>query len=279
MKLRAAILVLAVAWPLSIWGSSPGLAQDLTLEGALSQGGLIYGRTLPGAEVTLDGRPVRVGADGRFLIGFGRDAAPEAVLELTLPDGTLARRTLAVEQRNYDIQRIDGLPQEKVSPPEEVLARIADEQAMVAEVRKADRPEPWFETGFVWPVTGPISGVYGSQRILNGEPKWPHFGVDVAVPVGTPVVAPADGLVVVAHHDMYYSGGTVLLDHGYGLTSAYLHLHEVSVEEGQMLRQGEPLGSVGATGRVTGAHLDWRFNWFDQRLDPALIVGPMPETP
>jgi len=255
------------------------LAQDLTLEGALSQGGLIYGRTLPGAEVTLDGRPVRVGADGRFLIGFGRDAAPEAVLELTLPDGTLARRTLAVEQRNYDIQRIDGLPQEKVSPPEEVLARIADEQAMVAEVRKADRPEPWFETGFVWPVTGPISGVYGSQRILNGEPKWPHFGVDVAVPVGTPVVAPADGLVVVAHHDMYYSGGTVLLDHGYGLTSAYLHLHEVSVEEGQMLRQGEPLGSVGATGRVTGAHLDWRFNWFDQRLDPALIVGPMPETP
>ncbi len=279
MKLRAAILVLAVAWPLSIWGSSPGLAQDLTLEGALSQGGLIYGRTLPGAEVTLDGRPVRVGADGRFLIGFGRDAAPEAVLELTLPDGTLARRTLAVEQRNYDIQRIDGLPQDKVSPPEEVLARIADEQAMVAEVRKADRPEPWFETGFVWPVTGPISGVYGSQRILNGEPKWPHFGVDVAVPVGTPVVAPADGLVVVAHHDMYYSGGTVLLDHGYGLTSAYLHLHEVSVEEGQMLRQGEPLGSVGATGRVTGAHLDWRFNWFDQRLDPALIVGPMPETP
>jgi len=279
VKLRAAILVLAVAWPLSIWGSSPGLAQDLTLEGALSQGGLIYGRTLPGAEVTLDGRPVRVGADGRFLIGFGRDAAPEAVLELTLPDGTLARRTLAVEQRNYDIQRIDGLPQDKVSPPEEVLARIADEQAMVAEVRKADRPEPWFETGFVWPVTGPISGVYGSQRILNGEPKWPHFGVDVAVPVGTPVVAPADGLVVVAHHDMYYSGGTVLLDHGYGLTSAYLHLHEVSVEEGQMLRQGEPLGSVGATGRVTGAHLDWRFNWFDRRLDPVLIAGPMPQSP
>ena len=117
------------------------------------------------------------------------------------------------------------------------------------------------------------------QRILNGEPKWPHFGVDVAVPVGTPVVAPADGLVVVAHDDMYYSGGTVLLDHGYGLTSAYLHLHEVSVAEGQMLRQGDRLGSVGATGRVTGAHLDWRFNWFDRRLDPVLIAGPMPQSP
>ncbi len=267
------------AWLLSISGASPGFAQDLTLEGALSQGGLLYGRTLPGAEVRLDGRPVRVGADGRFLIGFGREAAPEAVLELTLPDGTLARRTLAIEQRSYEIQRVDGLPQEKVTPPEEVLARIAAERAMVAVVRKVDRPEPWFETGFVWPVTGPISGVYGSQRILNGEPRWPHFGVDVAVPVGTPVVAPADGLVVLAHDDMYYSGGTVLLDHGYGLTSAYLHMKEVLVEEGQMLRQGDRLGSVGATGRVTGAHLDWRFNWFDRRLDPVLIVGPMPETP
>lgn len=264
-----------VAW----LGSNPGLAQDLTLAGALSQGGLVTGRTQPGAEVSLDGRPVRVDADGRFLIGFGRDAPPEAVLELALPDGSQARRTLAIAQRSYDIQRIDGLPQDKVTPPEEVLARIAAEREMVAQVRKVDRPEPWFETGFVWPVIGPISGVYGSQRILNGEPKWPHFGVDVAVPVGTPVVAPADGLVVLAHPDMYYSGGTVLLDHGHGLTSTYLHLHEVSVEEGQMLRQGERLGSVGATGRVTGAHLDWRFNWFDQRLDPVLVAGPMPQNP
>jgi murein DD-endopeptidase MepM/ murein hydrolase activator NlpD len=276
---RAPVLAAAVAWLLCAAGPSLGFAQDLTLEGALSQGGLVTGRTLPGAEVRLDGRPVRVGADGRFLLGFGREAAPEAVLELTLPDGTLARRTLAIEQRSYDIQRVDGLPQEKVTPPEAVLARIAAERAVVAEVRKVDRPEPWFETGFVWPVTGPISGVYGSQRILNGEPRWPHFGVDVAVPVGTPVIAPADGLVVVAHDDMYYSGGTVLLDHGFGLTSAYLHMKEVLVEEGQMLRQGDRLGSVGATGRVTGAHLDWRFNWFDRRLDPVLIAGPMPDTP
>ncbi len=277
--MRWAPVLAAAAWLLWISGPNPATAQDLALAGALSQGGLVTGRTVPGAEVRLDGRPVRVGADGRFLLGFGREAAPEAVLELTLPDGTVARRTLAIEQRSYDIQRIDGLQPEKVTPPEAVLARIADERAMVAVVRKVDRPEPWFETGFVWPVTGPISGVYGSQRILNGEPKWPHFGVDVAVPVGTPVVAPADGLVVVAHDDMYYSGGTVLLDHGYGLTSAYLHLHEVSVAEGQMLRQGDRLGSVGATGRVTGAHLDWRFNWFDRRLDPVLIAGPMPETP
>lgn len=275
MRPWAAFAILAAVWFLP----GTGLAQDLTLTGALSQGGLVTGQTRPGSAVRLDGRPVRVGADGRFLIGFGRDAPPEAVLELTLPDGTLARRTLAIEQRSYDIQRIDGLPPEKVTPPEEVLARIAAEQAMVNEVRKVDRPEPWFETGFVWPVRGRISGIYGSQRILNGEPRWPHFGVDVAAVEGTPVVAPADGLVVLAHPDMYYSGGTVLLDHGHGLTSAYLHLREIFVEQGQMLRQGERIGSVGSTGRVTGAHLDWRFNWFDERLDPMLVAGPMPQSP
>ncbi|HEX9770743.1 MAG TPA: M23 family metallopeptidase [Kiloniellales bacterium] len=279
MRRRVPVVAALAGWLLLTAAPAPAPAQDLTLDGALSQGGLVYGRTLPGTEVWLDGRPVRVGADGRFLLGFGRDAAPEALLDLTLPDGSRARRTLSIEQRAYDIQRVDGLPQEKVTPPEEVLARIAAEQAMVEEVRKVDRPEPWFETGFVWPVVGPISGIYGSQRILNGEPRWPHYGVDVAAPEGTPVVAPADGLVVLVHGDMYYSGGTVVLDHGFGLTSAYLHLKEISVEEGQTLRQGDRLGSVGATGRVTGAHLDWRFNWFDERLDPVLIAGPMPETP
>lgn len=279
MRRRVPVVAALAGWLLLTAAPAPAPAQDVTLDGALSQGGLVYGRTLPGTDVRLDGRPVRVGADGRFLLGFGRDAAPEALLDLTLPDGSRARRTLSIEQRAYDIQRVDGLPQEKVTPPEEVLARIAAEQAMVEEVRKVDRPEPWFETGFVWPVVGPISGIYGSQRILNGEPRWPHYGVDVAAPEGTPVVAPADGLVVLVNPDMYYSGGTVVLDHGFGLTSAYLHLKEISVEEGQTLRQGDRLGSVGATGRVTGAHLDWRFNWFDERLDPVLIAGPMPETP
>ena len=157
------------------------------------------------------------------------------------------------------------------------MARIRAENARIAEARAVDRAEPMFESGFVWPVVGPISGVFGSQRVLNGEPRRPHYGVDVAAPPGTPVTAPADGVVAIAHPDMYYTGGTVLIDHGHGLTSVYSHLEEVWVKEGARLRQGDPIGSVGATGRATGPHLDWRINWFDQRLDPALLVPPMPE--
>ncbi len=134
-----------------------------------------------------------------------------------------------------------------------------------------------FESGFTWPAVGPISGVFGSQRVLNGEPKRPHFGVDIAAAPGTPVMAPADGVVAIAHPDMYYTGGTVLIDHGHGLTSVYSHLREVSVKEGARLRQGDNIGRIGATGRATGPHLDWRINWFDQRLDPALLVPPMPK--
>ncbi len=252
-------------------------AQDMSLDGELSQGGLVWGTTLPGTKAVLDGRDVRVSDQGRFLLGFGRDAPPLATLTLAFPDGRAASYTLEIEQREYDVQRIDGLPKEKVTPPPEVLERIQKEIAMVAEVRAVDRPETWFEQGFTWPVAGRISGIYGSQRILNGEPRRPHMGIDIAAPTGTPVVAPADGLVVLVHPDMYFSGGTILIDHGHGLTSAYLHMDTISVEKNQMVKQGEPIGTVGATGRVTGPHLDWRFNWFDQRLDPVLVAGPMPE--
>lgn len=263
----------ALLWPGAL------RAQTLELEGPLIQGGLVIGTTEPGTRVRLDGRAVRVSQQGRFLLGFGRDAPARMTLDLRFPDGARARRTLEVEQREYDIQRVDGLPPAKVSPPQEALARIRAEAVRVAEARAADRPETWFEKGFVWPVTGEITGIFGSQRFLNGEPRQPHYGVDVAAPEGTPVTAPAEGVVALAHPDMYYSGGTVILDHGHGLSTTYLHLKEVWVQEGDLLRRGDPIGSVGATGRVTGAHLDWRFNWFEQRLDPALIAGPMPENP
>ncbi len=148
---------------------------------------------------------------------------------------------------------------------------------MIAEARARDTPEALFAGGFVWPAIGPISGVYGSRRVLNGEPKRPHYGVDVAAPEGSPVVAPADGIVALAEDDLYYTGGTVMLDHGHGLTSVFLHMSEVAAPLGARVRQGELIGRIGATGRVTGAHLDWRINLFTTRLDPALLVGPMPE--
>jgi len=276
---RWAFAGLIAAWLIFVAVGVPARAGDLDLEGQFVQGGLVFGTTDPAAQVRLGGRGVRVSPTGRFLLGFGRDHSSEAILEVTFPEGTTERRILNIAAREYEIQRIDGLPPSMVTPPEEVLARIRAEAERIAAARAVDGAEPMFESGFVWPAIGPISGVFGSQRILNGEPRRPHYGVDIAAPPGTPVIAPADGIVAIAETDMYYTGGTVLLDHGHGLTSVYSHLRDVSVVAGQRLRQGEPLGTVGASGRATGPHLDWRINWFEERLDPALLVPPMPAAP
>ncbi len=162
-----------------------------------------------------------------------------------------------------------------VTPDAKVLKRIRREAKAIGKIRRLDTAETWFADGFVWPVRGPISGVFGSQRILNGEPRCPHYGVDIAAPRGTPVTAPAPGRVALAEADLYFTGGTVMLDHGHGVSSVFSHLDRVSVTVGQVLRRGEALGTVGASGRATGPHLDWRVNWFAERLDPALLVGPM----
>jgi len=248
----------------------------LTLSGQFTQGGLITGRTAPGTVIRFAGRTVRVSGDGLFIIGFHRDDPAEMTLEARFPDGETDRLLLPVTGRQYDIQPINGLPQNKVTPPESVLARIRADAAAVRAVRNRDSDIPWFTEGFDWPARGRISGVYGSQRILNGTPAQPHYGVDIAAPAGTPVTAPASGTVTLAQTDMYYSGGTVILDHGHGLASAFLHLQRMDVKAGDVIRKGDPIGTIGATGRATGAHLDWRINWFDRRLDPALLVPPMP---
>lgn len=260
---------------LLLLAARPAAAVTLEMNGAFTQGGIVMGRTDPGATLTLDGRPVRVGAEGVFVLGFGREAAPKAELVVRGPDGSKERRTLEIAKREYRIQRIDGLPQRYVQPPADVLARIEREREQIKKAREIDTDRAYFAEGFIWPAKGRISGVYGSQRILNGVPKWPHFGVDVAAPVGTPVVAPAGGIVRLAEKDLYYTGGTVILDHGHGLTSAFLHMQDVNVKVGQELKRGEPIGTIGATGRATGPHLDWRINWFDVRVDAAVLVPPM----
>ena len=225
-----------------------------------------------------DGAPVRVSEDGWFLVGFGRGAPPEAALEVIWPDGRRERQVLTVKPREYQIERVDGLPARKVTPrSEEDLARIAADVALVKKARRTDDARTDFLDGFRWPVKGRISGVYGSQRILNGEPRRPHYGIDIAAPTGTKVLAPAGGIVTMAHPDMFFSGGTLIVDHGHGLSSAFLHLSRILVDEGDRVSQGQAIAEVGSSGRSTGAHLDWRINLFARRLDPALLAGPMPE--
>ena len=164
-----------------------------------------------------------------------------------------------------------------VEPNARDLERIKADNAAIGRARARDSAEPLWRGEWIWPVTGRISGVYGSQRILNGQPRRPHFGVDVAMPTGTPIVAPVDGVVSLAHRDLFFTGGTIIIDHGHGVGSLYAHLSAVDVQEGQRVKRGETIGKIGATGRVTGAHLHWGMTWYSTNIDPALVVPPMPQ--
>lgn len=249
----------------------------IEIDETLPQGGLLIGLTQPGSEVEVDGKTVRVSDSGHFLVAAGRDRPNDILIKARSRAGTTATKTLRVKARTYDIQRIDGLPPSQVTPAPETLDRIRKEAQQASQARLLDDARTDFLGGFIWPTQGPISGVYGSQRVLNGQPRRPHFGVDVAAPTGTPVVAPAAGVVTLAHQDMYFSGGTLILDHGHGLSSTFLHLSKLEVNEGDRIEQGQLIARVGATGRVTGAHLDWRMNLFKVRVDPQLLVPPMPD--
>ncbi len=251
----------------------PAWAQKL--DGNLTQGGLVIGKVDPTTSVSFQGKALRVSPDGIFVIGFDRDAPLKDVLKLCYANGKVGHRTITLTRRTYDIERINGLPSNLVEPKPQDLERINGEIAMVKRARQRDDPRTDFIQGFIWPVKGKITGVYGSQRILNDKPRRPHYGVDISAPIGTPVEAPADGVVSLLHPGMFFSGGTLIIDHGHGLSSSFLHLNKILVREGQGVKQGEVVAQVGASGRVTGAHLDWRMNWFDKRIDPALLVPPM----
>ncbi len=251
-------------------------AGELVLQGPLKQGGLIQGKTDPGARVLFDGKEIRVSKAGIFVFGFGRDFKETATLEVHFKDGTKEVRNLKIARRTYKTERVDGLPPSKVTPSEAFLKRIRRENGEIAKIRQIDTGEDWFLSGWVWPAKGRLSGVFGSQRILNGIPKRPHFGLDIAAPTGTPVYASTDGMIRMAEKDLYYTGGTIMIDHGFGLVSVYSHLSRLSVKPGTFVRQGEKIGEVGSTGRSTGPHLDWRLNWFKERLDPELLLSKSP---
>jgi murein DD-endopeptidase MepM/ murein hydrolase activator NlpD len=260
-----------------LWLPVSALAAPVELVGNFMQGGLVFGKTDPNAKIIFEGKPVRVAKSGRFVFGFGRDFKATATLIVELPNGERERRVLTIEQRTYPTERLQGLPPSKVTPSEEFLKRIRKENGEIARLRAVDTEQEWYMSGWEWPAIGRVSGVYGSQRILNDIPKRPHFGLDVAAPVGTPIVASTDGMVKMAEQDLFYTGGTVMIDHGHGLVSVYSHLSKLTVSPGDFVTQGTKIGEMGKTGRATGAHLDWRLNWFKQRLDPELLLGTMPK--
>lgn len=269
--LLAALFVLLV-------GCAPPANEVVRLSGAYQQGGLIVGTALPQAQVRLNGERVKVYDDGRFLLGFDRDAAPSHSLHIRWPTGRSETLTLPISAQEYRVQNITNVDQSRVTPPQEVLDRIAKESQETSLARSIQTDKPFFDAGWIWPVSGPVTGVYGSARIYNGTPGAPHWGIDIAAPTGTPILAPSAGLVRLVHQDNYFAGGLVILDHGYGLTSSFLHMSRIDVRPGDLVQRGAVLGAVGSTGRSTGPHLDWRMNLGpDTRLDVALL--PLPPGP
>ena len=266
--------LVALALSTQTQADTTGVCPELT--GDFKQGGLLWGEVNPDTRIVFNDRAVPVLPDGSFVIGLGRDAAPGQTLSV---DSTTCPVTIST--REYRISRVEGVPQRTVTPPPEQLERIRRERALVR-AAKAKRIEQIeflhaVRDGLAWPAMGRISGVYGSQRFYNGTPGNPHYGVDIARPTGHPVLSPGPGVVTLAEPDLFYSGGTVILDHGYGLNSSFLHMSRIDVKVGDVIKTGDQLGAIGATGRATGPHLDWRMSWFDQRVDPQLLVPPMPK--
>jgi murein DD-endopeptidase MepM/ murein hydrolase activator NlpD len=250
--------------------------QRIVFPAAASQGALVFGKVPGGRIVRYAGRVLRPTPYGTVVFGIGRDESGPVRVDVQRPDGLSESASITVTPRDWPIERIDGVPPATVNPPPAIAERIEREQAMVVAARERDDDRADFVQGFVWPVQGRISGRFGNQRVYNGSPKSPHSGMDIAVPQGTPVLAPAAGIVTFANADLYLTGGTVLLDHGHGVSSNFLHLSRIDVKVGDRVEQGQVIGAVGATGRATGPHLHWGMNWFDVRIDPLLVLERKP---
>lgn len=246
------------------------------VRGTWRQGELLLGHAAPGTRIEFDGHQVGLTPYGTFVIGLDRDEKSPAVLQVTGVDGERRVLRYPVAPGDWKVQAINGLPEAEVNPPPAVMARIHREAQAIVRTRSVSSPGTGFTQRFIWPVIGEISSVFGSQRVLNGEPKQPHYGVDIAVPAGTPVVAPAAGVVSLVAQDLYFTGGTLMIDHGHGVQSVFAHLSKILVRQGQQVRRGQVVALSGASGRATGPNLHWGVSWFDNHVDPAALVGPMP---
>ena len=247
-------------------------AKAIEFKGNFIQGHFILGKTNPEAKIIIDKKKVKVSKDGFFVFGIDRDRKFDFTFTKILDDN-ITKVTKKVLKRKYNIQRIDGLAENKVTPPESVYKRIKKENNAIGEARAINSDLLFFKEKFILPVEGIISGVYGSQRILNGKPRWPHYGIDIAAKKGTPIKSSGRGVVTMAEKDLYYTGGTVIMDHGHGISTIYSHLETVLVSVGDQIDQGDIIGTVGSTGRSTGPHLDFRVNWFQTRLDPMTVLN------
>jgi len=245
---------------------------SIELSGEIKQGGLIVGKTNSNNSVTLNNKPLTVSENGDYVFGFSRDDKTSYNLVVTEPNGLQVTKTLTPSKRDYKLQRIEGIKKSIMEPNPEAVARSQKDSKQIKAARKISSNTTSFARGFIEPIKGTITGVYGSQRIYNGVPKRPHFGLDYAGKIGDPVKAPASGKVLLWVPDMFYSGGTMIIDHGQGVSSTFLHLSHSFVKQGAIVKQGDVVASVGNSGRVTGPHLDWRINWFNVKIDPALVL-------
>ncbi|NRD74305.1 M23 family metallopeptidase [Shewanella sp. VB17] len=248
---------------------------QIDLMGKMEQGALIRAHVESGTRAFLNGAAIKVSPKGYLAFGFSRDAVLTQELKLVYPDGLTQVMPLILSPKEYKIDKVNGISKKIMTPDPKDITRSRKDSQQVKAARAHFSEQTAFSQTFIWPLTGRISGVYGSQRVYNGTPGNPHYGVDVAAKTGTPVVAPANGVISLSVADMFYSGGTIILDHGYGVSSSFLHLSKLYVKEGDVIKQGQPIAEVGATGRVTGPHLDWRINWYQMRLDPVTIVPSM----
>ena len=241
--------------------------------GEFKQGSFILGKTDPNSKVFIDDRKVRVSNDGYFAFGLDRDRKNNVLIKIINKKETKLIEK-KVFKRKYKIQRIDGLPPKQVTPPPEVYERIKKDNILIGKARAIDSKLIFFKGKFIYPIDKYIiTGVYGSQRILNGKPRRPHYGIDFHAPEGTPVKSMMDGVVTLVENDMYFTGGTIIFDHGHGISTLYMHMKDINVKKGQKVKKGEIVGTLGQSGRATGPHLDIRLNWFDVKLDPATILN------
>ena len=252
--------------------NSTSSAGQIRLIGEMVQGGLVVGWTSPGAKIELDGSSIVQANGGNFLIGFPYDSKPTAVLEIFSEAGKHHRRVLSIRQRKYSTQRINGLPKRKVMPNANDLIVIKHQRKLINNARVIFTREPYFMAGFVRPVVGRVSGVFGSQRILNGKPRRRHFGLDLAAPKGSVIKAASDGVIVFVHDDMFFNGKTIIIDHGLGLRSTYIHMHSMNVSPGMKVKKGQIVGTVGKTGRASGPHLHWGLALNQMPLDPEILL-------